>query len=122
MPATRGNLTRAIQFVGPKKGSGGTRLHAALESATAISRQPGRSRSIVLLTDGISPGGDYPGLTSRMRAANISLSTIGIGNDADFAIVVAVTDPSKKASSGGATAFLVDRSMGWRSEFIQTMG
>ena len=44
------------------------------------------------------------------------------GNDADFAIVVAVTDPSKKASNGGATAFLVDRSMGWRSEFIQTMG
>src|ERR1700760_2390827 len=44
------------------------------------------------------------------------------GNDADFAIVVAVTDPSRKASDGGATAFLVDRSMGWRSEFIQTMG
>jgi len=44
------------------------------------------------------------------------------GNDADFAIVVAVTDPARKASSGGATAFLVDRSMGWRSEFIQTMG
>jgi acyl-CoA dehydrogenase len=44
------------------------------------------------------------------------------GNDADFVIVVAVTDPSRKASSGGATAFLVDRSMGWRSEFIQTMG
>ncbi|WP_433370432.1 acyl-CoA dehydrogenase family protein [Actinoplanes sp. CA-142083] len=44
------------------------------------------------------------------------------GNDADFAIVVAVTDPEKKASNGGATAFLVDRSMGWRSEFIQTMG
>ncbi|MFF5293916.1 acyl-CoA dehydrogenase family protein [Paractinoplanes globisporus] len=44
------------------------------------------------------------------------------GNDADFAIVVGVTDPSRKASNGGATAFLVDRSMGWRSEFIQTMG
>jgi alkylation response protein AidB-like acyl-CoA dehydrogenase len=44
------------------------------------------------------------------------------GNDADFAIVVAVTDPSLRASKGGATAFLVDRSMGWRSEFIQTMG
>jgi acyl-CoA dehydrogenase len=44
------------------------------------------------------------------------------GNDADFAMVVAVTDPSRRASDGGATAFLVDRSMGWRSEFIQTMG
>ncbi|MFB9235770.1 acyl-CoA dehydrogenase family protein [Plantactinospora siamensis] len=44
------------------------------------------------------------------------------GNDADFAIVVAVTDPEKGARNGGATAFLVDRAMGWRSEFIQTMG
>jgi alkylation response protein AidB-like acyl-CoA dehydrogenase len=44
------------------------------------------------------------------------------GNDADFAIVVAVTDRDKGVRGGGTTAFLVDRSMGWRSEFIQTMG
>jgi alkylation response protein AidB-like acyl-CoA dehydrogenase len=44
------------------------------------------------------------------------------GNDADFAIVVAVTDPERGARGGGTTAFLVDRAMGWRSAFIQTMG
>ncbi|MGW4467619.1 acyl-CoA dehydrogenase family protein [Micromonospora sp. NPDC004704] len=44
------------------------------------------------------------------------------GNDADFAIVVAVTDRDRGVRDGGSTAFLVDRSMGWRSEFIQTMG
>ncbi|GAB7042739.1 MULTISPECIES: acyl-CoA dehydrogenase family protein [Catenuloplanes] len=44
------------------------------------------------------------------------------GNEADFAIVVAVTDRALGARKGGATAFLVDRAMGWRSEFIQTMG
>ncbi|MDG6101705.1 acyl-CoA dehydrogenase family protein [Dactylosporangium aurantiacum] len=44
------------------------------------------------------------------------------GNDADFTIVIAVTDRDKDVRKGGATAFLVDRSMGWRSEFIQTMG
>jgi alkylation response protein AidB-like acyl-CoA dehydrogenase len=44
------------------------------------------------------------------------------GNDADFAIVVAVTDRDKGVRGGGTTAFLVDRAMGWRSEFIQTMG
>src|SRR3954467_969447 len=44
------------------------------------------------------------------------------GNDADFTIVVAVTDREKGVRGGGTTAFLVDRSMGWRSEFIQTMG
>ena len=44
------------------------------------------------------------------------------GNDADFAIVVAVTDREKGVRGGGTTAFLVDREMGWRSEPIQTMG
>jgi acyl-CoA dehydrogenase len=44
------------------------------------------------------------------------------GNDADFAIVVGVNYREKGVRGGGTTAFLVDRSMGWRSEFIQTMG
>jgi acyl-CoA dehydrogenase len=44
------------------------------------------------------------------------------GDDADFAIVVAVTDREKGVRGGGTTAFLVDRDMGWTSEFIQTMG
>jgi acyl-CoA dehydrogenase len=43
------------------------------------------------------------------------------GNDADFAIVIAITSPGEKAHTG-STAFLVDRSMGWTSHFIQTMG
>ena len=44
------------------------------------------------------------------------------GNEADFAIVVAVTDRDKGTRGGGTTAFLVDRDMGWKSDFIQTMG
>lgn len=44
------------------------------------------------------------------------------GDVADFAIVVAVTDKDRSPRDGGATAFLVDREMGWRSEPIQTMG
>jgi len=43
------------------------------------------------------------------------------GNDADFAIVIAVTDPEAGARAG-STAFLVDRTMGWTSHLIQTMG
>lgn len=44
------------------------------------------------------------------------------GDHADFAIVVAVTDPEHGPRDGGTTAFLVDRAMGWRSEHIQVMG
>ena len=43
------------------------------------------------------------------------------GNEADFVMVFAVTDPEKGAN-GGVTCFLVDRDMGWRSEYIDTMG
>jgi len=43
------------------------------------------------------------------------------GNEADFVIVFAVTDPDKGAD-GGITCFLADRDMGWKSAPIQTMG
>jgi acyl-CoA dehydrogenase len=43
------------------------------------------------------------------------------GNEADFAMVFAVTDRAKGAN-GGVTCFLVDREMGWRSSYIHTMG
>lgn len=45
------------------------------------------------------------------------------GNEADFAIVFAVTDRDRSPrSSEGITAFLVDREMGWTSSPIPTMG
>jgi acyl-CoA dehydrogenase len=43
------------------------------------------------------------------------------GNEADFAIVFAVND-KEKGHRGGITAFLVDRSMGWTSQYVPTMG
>lgn len=46
------------------------------------------------------------------------------GNDADFVMVIAITDKEKHAKTGrdGVTCFIVDRDMGWRSEYIHTMG
>ncbi|TCO11725.1 alkylation response protein AidB-like acyl-CoA dehydrogenase [Kribbella steppae] len=43
------------------------------------------------------------------------------GNEADFAIVIAVTD-ALRGPKGGFTAFLVDRDRGWTSSPIVTMG
>jgi acyl-CoA dehydrogenase len=43
------------------------------------------------------------------------------GQEADFAIVIAVTDP-ELGYKGGFTAFIVDRAMGWESSVIDTMG
>ncbi len=43
------------------------------------------------------------------------------GNEADFAMVFAVTD-REKGANGGVTCFLVDRERGWTSSQIDTMG
>ncbi|MGX9134774.1 acyl-CoA dehydrogenase family protein [Rummeliibacillus sp. JY-2-4R] len=46
------------------------------------------------------------------------------GNEADFVMVIAITDKElhQKTGRDGVTCFIVDRSMGWKSEFIPTMG
>ena len=44
------------------------------------------------------------------------------GNEADFAMVFAVTDREKPPQNGGVTCFLVDREMGWTSRPVYTMG
>jgi len=43
------------------------------------------------------------------------------GNEADFTMVFAITDP-ELGVDGGVTCFLADREMGWKSEYIDTMG
>ncbi|UQX87510.1 acyl-CoA dehydrogenase family protein [Jatrophihabitans telluris] len=43
------------------------------------------------------------------------------GNEADFTMVFAITD-ADKGVNGGVTCFLADRDMGWKSEYIDTMG
>jgi Ca-activated chloride channel family protein len=52
LPATPANLRRALGFIGPQSGGGGTELLAALKTAFDIPRVEGTSRSVVLITDG----------------------------------------------------------------------
>jgi Ca-activated chloride channel family protein len=52
VPATRANLSQALQFIGRKNGGGGTRLLEAVERACVIPRHSEVSRAVVLLTDG----------------------------------------------------------------------
>jgi Mg-chelatase subunit ChlD/uncharacterized membrane protein len=63
---------------------GGTEIYPALkESYNAIAPIDAKVKHIVLLTDGQAPRGDYPGLMQQMRDSQVTLSTIGIGTDAD---------------------------------------
>ncbi|MBI2941750.1 MAG: VWA domain-containing protein [Chloroflexi bacterium] len=67
---------------------GGTAIYPALEEAAqAMTAVNAKVRHIILLTDGISPAGDYAGLAERLRQQSITLSTIAVGLDADQALL-----------------------------------
>jgi hypothetical protein len=71
---------------------GGTDICAALDMGLSeLERQPGQVRHAVLMTDGQSflngRCGPYNVLIDRARAADITLSAIAIGQDADTALL-----------------------------------
>jgi alkylation response protein AidB-like acyl-CoA dehydrogenase len=86
----------------------------------------GERRSCFAITE---PGAGSDARNIRTRAVrdggdwiiNGEKTFITGGNEADFVMVFAVTDPDLGAE-GGITCFLVDRDMGWKSEPIPTMG
>lgn len=61
---------------------GGTDLEAALEEVLrGFGEQGPTKRHAIVLTDGQTGEADFPGLCARLAAANISVTTIGIGQD-----------------------------------------
>lgn len=83
----------AIGSVSP---GGGTAIYPALETAyDALIQREAKVKHIILLTDGLSSGGDYDMLTNRMRAQNMTLSSIAVGSDADFTLLKKVAELGK---------------------------
>jgi hypothetical protein len=63
---------------------GGTRMYPAMEEAYAALRETNaKLKHVIILTDGISEPGDFEGITNKMVADRITVTTVGIGSDAD---------------------------------------
>ena len=74
--------------VGTLVANGGTDIYPALLTAyQGLAGAPAPRRHIVLLTDGISPPGNYPGLLSALEENDITLSTIAVGPDVDVGLL-----------------------------------
>jgi acyl-CoA dehydrogenase len=102
------------------------RCNEAQKARYLIPTINGERRSCFALTE---PGAGSDAANIKMRAVrdgdhyvlNGEKVFITGGNEADFSMVFAVTDP-EKGGHGGVTCFLVDRDMGWKSSYIPTMG
>jgi Mg-chelatase subunit ChlD len=82
--------------IGSITSGGGTDIYAGLAPAVdALIAGKARSRHIVLLTDGVSEGGDFAGLVKKMSENNITLSTIAVGSDADTGFLQALAAAGK---------------------------
>jgi uncharacterized membrane protein len=76
---------------------GGTEIFPALQTGYVdLRKRTAQLRHIILLTDGKSfTGGDYDSLVDRMRQDQITLSTVGIGNDTDEALLKSLAAKGK---------------------------
>jgi von Willebrand factor type A domain/Putative glutamine amidotransferase len=72
-----GDLQAAIAGINP---NGQTNIFAGLEQAVeSLEKTTATRRHIILLTDGWSTSGQYDRILARMKAAGITLSTVGAG-------------------------------------------
>jgi Ca-activated chloride channel family protein len=77
-----------IDRVSSIEAGGGTVMYPAMEEAfEALQRVQAKLKHVIILTDGISAPGDFEGLTSQMAQARITVSTVGVGEGADQALL-----------------------------------
>lgn len=70
---------------------GGTNIYKALAAgAHQIEASPAPDRHIVLMTDGVSEPGSYSALLPTLAKDHISVSTVALGNEADFSLLQAI--------------------------------
>ncbi len=92
-PAPVTDLSVVQSAIGELQPGGGTEIYPALKTAyDSLAPLDAKVKHIILLTDGQAPQADYPTLTQQMRTANISLSTVAIGSDADFNLLRNLSD------------------------------
>lgn len=92
--ATREGVKQKIQSI---QAGGGTEIFPALQTGyVELRKRTAQLRHVIMLTDGKSfTGGDYDSLVDRMRQDQITLSTVGIGNDTDEPLLKSLANKGK---------------------------
>ena len=83
-PTFASDLTPIEDAIGRMQPGGGTEIYPALKEAfDALVPLDAKVKHLILLTDGEAPRGPYEDLAKQMEPAQVTLSTVGIGSDAD---------------------------------------
>ncbi len=82
--AANGGVANLQARINTIKATGGTDIYTALDAAyQTMTQLSGRFRHVLLLTDGQSSNPNYVSLVDHNQSLGITLSTLGIGADAD---------------------------------------
>jgi len=114
LPATPGNIDRAIQVIDTMRGRGGTELLPALEKAVQLPTDETTSRSILVITDGYIAAEKSVFQCIAKNIGNTNLFAFGIGSSVNHYLIeglaraghgepFAVTEPHK--APGAAEKF-----------------
>jgi Mg-chelatase subunit ChlD/uncharacterized membrane protein len=83
-PTFASDLTPIEDAISRLKQGGGTEIYPALKEAfDSVSPLDAKVKHIILLTDGEAPRGPYEDLAKQMESSQVTMSTVGIGSDAD---------------------------------------
>jgi Ca-activated chloride channel family protein len=104
IPASAENLERALKFIGPQPGGGGTELLAALKRAVELPRTgPNVARSVVLITDGYIDAEKETFGYIRAHLDEANFFSFGIGSSINRFLIEGV------AHAGQGEPFVVTR-------------
>jgi Ca-activated chloride channel homolog len=79
--SNKGKISDEIARIEP---GGGTTMYPAMEMANEILMSASaKLKHVIMLTDGISPPGDFEGLSQSMASAKMTVSTVAIGDGSD---------------------------------------
>jgi Ca-activated chloride channel family protein len=87
LPATSGNISKAINLIDHQHGGGGTELLPALKRTLALPRAEGFSRTIVIATDGYVTVEEQAFDLIRHSLGNANMFAFGIGSSVNRHII-----------------------------------
>ena len=97
-------ITAAVDQMSPGGGDD-TDANAVFMGDQGLAQVDAKSKHIILITDGENPGGDYTTAVQQATAASVSISTIGIGNQADTQLLQQIAQMGGGAYYDGSDPF-----------------